>query len=99
MNREKRRPGRLFRGLGALKRAQKKEAAVGRYVHLGLTLGISAVLFFYMGYRLDQWLGTLPWLAVTGTFVGALGGFLYVYRELTAAERRKPEDEKKEKAP
>ena len=99
MRAKKGKPSPWKRGLGVLKRAPKTEAAVGRYVHLGLTLGVSAVLFFYVGYQLDQRLGSLPWLTVLGTFLGAFGGFLYIYRELTAAERREPKDEEEEKTP
>jgi F0F1-type ATP synthase assembly protein I len=79
---------RLKKGLGGLKRAQKTEAAVGHYVHLGLTLAVSTLLFFYAGYKLDRWIGTLPIFTLLGTFLGAFGGFMYVYRELTAGERK-----------
>lgn len=85
--------GRLKKGLDSLKRAQKSEAAVGRYVHLGVTLAASTLLFFYAGYKLDRWIGTLPIFALLGTFVGASGGFVYLYRELTAGERREKKKE------
>lgn len=78
---------RLARRLDSLKRASKRETAVGRYTHLGMTLALSTLLFFYGGYRLDRWIGTLPIFALIGTFLGAFGGFLYLYRALTAGER------------
>ncbi len=79
---------RLVKGFDSLKRASKRETAVGRYTHLGMTLALSTLLFFYGGYRLDRWIGTLPIFALIGTFLGAFGGFLYLYRVLTADERR-----------
>jgi F0F1-type ATP synthase assembly protein I len=89
MEGEKKGPERLKKALHGLKRAGGTGAAVGSYVHLGLTLAASTLLFFYGGYRIDRWLGTLPVFALVGTFVGAAGGFLYLYREVTAGERKK----------
>jgi len=88
MEGEKGPAGRFRRGLGTLKRAQRTEVAAWRYVHLGLTLAASTLLFLYAGYRLDQWVGTLPIFTLVGTFLGGLGGFLYLYREVTAGERK-----------
>lgn len=80
---------RLKKAIASLKGAHKTEVAVGRFMHLGLTLAASTLLFFYAGFRLDRWAGTLPIFALLGTFVGAFGGFAYLYRELTAGERKK----------
>ena len=81
--------GRLRRGLGVLKRVHKTEASAWRYAHLGVTLAASTLLFLYAGYRLDQWIGTLPIFTLIGTFLGGFGGFLYLYREVTAGERKR----------
>lgn len=89
MEGEKGKAGRLKRAIASLKGAQKTEAAVGRYIHLGVTLAASTLLFWYAGSRLDRWMGTLPIFSLLGTFIGAFGGFLYLYRELTAGERKK----------
>jgi F0F1-type ATP synthase assembly protein I len=80
---------RLKKAIASLKGAQKTEAAAGSYIHLGLTLAASTLLFFYAGFRLDRRLGSLPIFSLLGTFLGAFGGFLYLYRELTAGERKK----------
>ncbi|MBN1827182.1 MAG: AtpZ/AtpI family protein [Candidatus Eisenbacteria bacterium] len=87
--RDRDRTGKLRKGLSALKGAQRTEAAAGRYMHLGATLAASTLLFLYGGYRLDGWIGTLPLFTLIGTFVGGFGGFVYLYRELTAGERRR----------
>jgi len=86
-DRDRKKAGRLRKGLGALKGAQRTEAAVGRYLHLGATFAASTLLFLYGGYRLDGWIGTLPLFTLVGTFLGGFGGFMYLYRELTAGER------------
>lgn len=57
---------------------------LGRYSGLGLAWALSVLLFLLIGYWLDGKLGTLPWLTMTGAFIGAAGGFLSLYRGLTA---------------
>lgn len=69
--------------------ARDAEAGYGRYLHLGFTFALAALLFCYAGYRLDKWLETLPIFTLLGTFLGGIGGFLYIYKELTAGDRRK----------
>ena len=60
---------------------------LGRFTGLGLTWALSVLLFLLIGYWLDGRLGTLPWLTMVGAFVGAAGGFLSLYKALTAASR------------
>jgi ATP synthase protein I len=52
----------------------------------------------FIGYALDRWLGTRPWLMVVFFFLGAAAGMMNVYRVakgldesvgLGAAQRRK----------
>jgi ATP synthase protein I len=33
-----------------------------------------------MGYGLDRWLGTAPWLLIVGVFLGATAGILAIFR-------------------
>jgi ATP synthase protein I len=49
---------------------------------LGFTLVAYVLVFTAMGYGLDRWLRTTPWLMVTGVFVGAGLGFLQLVRLL-----------------
>ncbi len=58
---------------------------LGRYTGFGLAWALSVLLFLLIGYWLDGRLGTLPWLTMLGAFIGAAGGFLSLYRGLTAA--------------
>ncbi|HSO50907.1 MAG TPA: AtpZ/AtpI family protein [Acidimicrobiia bacterium] len=39
-----------------------------------------------LGYLADMWLGTEPWLVVTGIVVGSYSGFLNVWRQSKRAE-------------
>ena len=49
---------------------------------LGFTLVAYVLVFTAIGYGLDRWLHTAPWLMVAGVFVGAGFGFLYLVRIL-----------------
>ncbi|MBX7161335.1 MAG: AtpZ/AtpI family protein, partial [Acidimicrobiia bacterium] len=60
----------------------------------GLTMGVEyvvAVLFFMgVGWLLDRWLGTAPWILVAFTVVGFVSGFLRLfYAEDYAKARRR----------
>ena len=60
---------------------------LGRYTGFGLAWALSVLFFLAIGYWLDQRLGSLPWLTITGAFVGAAGGFVSLYRGILAAGR------------
>jgi F0F1-type ATP synthase assembly protein I len=45
---------------------------------LGFTLVALVLVFTGLGYMLDRWLHTRPWLMVAGVFVGAALGFTYM---------------------
>jgi ATP synthase protein I len=51
---------------------------------VGLELVAATVLGAGLGYGLDRWLGTGPWLLVVGVVLGAVAGFLAVYRLVNA---------------
>ena len=40
------------------------------YLGLGFEIAIPVLLGIYIGYRLDRWLDTSPWLLVVGAFAG-----------------------------
>jgi len=56
---------------------------------VGLTLVLATVIGFGMGYLLDRWLGTKPWLMLVFTIVGIVAGF----REMIRAVVRSSQDE------
>lgn len=54
-----------------------------RYAGLGLTWTLSVLLFLAGGWWLDGRLGTTPLFTILGSFIGAGGGFYYMYLEVT----------------
>lgn len=65
---------------------------LGPYMGLGLVLAVSTGAGTIGGVYLDRWLGTSPWLTLTGIVLGIAAGFVAVFRMLATQEahRRKP---------
>ena len=47
---------------------------------VGVEMVAATVVGAGVGYGLDSWLGTRPWLLVVGVVLGAAAGFLGIYR-------------------
>jgi ATP synthase protein I len=45
-----------------------------------LSLALSIVSCLLVGWALDRWLGTSPWLIVTGIVLGSVAGFMQFIR-------------------
>jgi len=56
---------------------------------VGLTLVLATVIGFGIGYGLDRWLGTKPWLMLLFTILGIVSGFV----EMIRAVMRSSQDE------
>ncbi|MEW6684140.1 MAG: AtpZ/AtpI family protein [Nitrospirota bacterium] len=56
---------------------RKGLALAGR---VGVELVAATVVGTGLGYLLDQWLGTGPWLLIVGVFLGATAGILAIFR-------------------
>lgn len=52
----------------------------GFAVRLAIELVSTLAVGVFIGWALDRWLGTAPWLLVVFFFLGAAGGALNVYR-------------------
>lgn len=63
-------------------RRNGETAEAYRYASLGMTFAAGILVFMAIGYGLDRWLGTLPFGTITGTVLGAVLGFLSVYRRV-----------------
>lgn len=65
---------------------------------IGIQLVASTFIGLAMGYYLDEWLGTDPWLLIVFLILGIIAGFRNVYREakkITAAEKKKIDEHKR----
>lgn len=45
-----------------------------------------------LGYFLDRWLGTTPWLILAGTVLGTTGAFLALYRIINKLNQEKDDE-------
>jgi len=69
------------------------EQSIGKgykYLAAGLRFAGGIVLFLLGGLMLDRWLHTTPLFLLVGTVLGAVLGFLSVYRELMADQANRP---------
>jgi ATP synthase protein I len=55
---------------------------------IGLQLVSATFIGLAMGYFLDEWLGTGPWLLLLFLLMGIIAGFRDVYREAKRIQRR-----------
>jgi len=56
--------------------------ALGRVGMLGTTLVAATVVGLVLGYWLDRWLGTTPWLTMVFAVFGIVAAFLNLFRDL-----------------
>jgi ATP synthase protein I len=54
---------------------------------LGLMLPSSIIVGLFLGYILDRWLGTRPWLLLVFTVLGVVSGLLSLFRALKKYDR------------
>lgn len=62
---------------------------IASYSTLGLEMGLSVALGVGIGYYLDKWLNTEPWLLIIFIMFGAAAGFRRLY---VVAKRLQKED-------
>jgi ATP synthase protein I len=65
---------------------------IASYSTLGLEMGLSVAVGAIIGYYLDKWLHTEPWLVIVFLIFGAIAGFRSLYRALKRMEREDKED-------
>ncbi len=51
-----------------------------RFVGVGFELVVPLLVGMWLGWRLDRWLGSTPWLMLVGTALGMAAGFLAFFR-------------------
>jgi ATP synthase protein I len=65
---------------------------IASYSTLGLEMGLSVAVGAILGYYLDKWLHTDPWLLIVFLIFGAIAGYRSLYRALKRLERENKED-------
>jgi ATP synthase protein I len=53
-----------------------------QFVSLGFEMVAPIVLLMYVGYRLDMWLGSKPWLFLVGALLGIAVGFYGMFKRV-----------------
>ncbi|HEY5946324.1 MAG TPA: AtpZ/AtpI family protein [Kofleriaceae bacterium] len=61
---------------------------------VGLELGLSVGLGLLVGYYMDKWIGTQPWLMLLWLTLGLVAGFRGVFRAVARADRAAEVEEK-----
>jgi ATP synthase protein I len=59
---------------------------------IGISMVAATFIGLAMGYYLDKWLGTTPWLTLVFLVFGIIAGFRNIF-ELTRRELKRQEDE------
>ena len=59
---------------------------------LGLILPSSIAVGLFIGYFLDRWMGTAPWLLLSFTVLGIVSGLLSLLRALKKEMKDEPPD-------
>lgn len=62
---------------------------------VGLTMVFATVIGFYIGLKLDKWLGTSPWLTVVFVLFGLIAGFRNLFMYAKRSQKTLEEDEDK----
>ncbi len=84
----------------AAPRAETNNPATQRGMALGLRIGLELVVAVLvatlLGWGIDRWLGTAPWVAIAMFFLGVAAGMVNVYRAVagirTPVGMRRPEE-------
>ncbi|MEE8411618.1 MAG: AtpZ/AtpI family protein, partial [Acidobacteriota bacterium] len=53
-----------------------------QFIGMGFEMVVPIVLLMYVGYRLDAWLGSRPWLFVLGALLGIAVGFYVMFKRV-----------------
>lgn len=73
---------------------QQSVREASSYLSLGMQMALTMVFFVAVGYYLDRWLDTAPWLLLTGAVLGMVSVFVHLFR-LVANLNKKSEARRK----
>jgi ATP synthase protein I len=72
---------------------------LGKYSALGLELAISVILGLAVGYYLDKWLDTSPWMTVFWLAIGFAAGLRSLFRAALRSGKELEKDEEEKRKP
>jgi ATP synthase protein I len=72
---------------------------LGKYSALGLEMALSVVIGLGIGYYLDKWLGTAPWLMILWIGFGFAAGVRSLYRAAVRSGKDIEKDEEERRKP
>ncbi|HEX7523378.1 MAG TPA: AtpZ/AtpI family protein [Candidatus Deferrimicrobium sp.] len=72
---------------------------LAKYSALGLEMALSVVIGMGIGYYLDRWLGTGPWLTVVWIALGFAAGVRSLYRAVVRSGKDLERDEEQRRKP
>ena len=72
---------------------------LGKYSALGLEMALSVVIGVGIGYYLDKWLGTSPWLMILWIGFGFAAGVRSLYRAAVRSGKDLEKDEEERRKP
>ncbi len=61
---------------------------IGILANLGVTMVAATAIGLALGYQLDKWLKTSPWLMILFLLLGIAAGFINIFREAHRSEER-----------
>jgi len=59
---------------------------------LGITLVVSTLVGFVIGYYLDRWFNTSPWFTIVFLLFGIVSGFIQIFRSLPKLDKMDRDD-------
>lgn len=64
----------------------------------GTELMAGVAVGWFLGYQLDEWLGTRPAITIFGIFLGMAGGVMNIYRAVSIEAKQMEDDAEAEKS-
>jgi F0F1-type ATP synthase assembly protein I len=64
------------------------------YFNIGYVFAASVALLTFLGYYLDQKLGTNPWLTLVGAILGISTGFYNFFKTVSGSNEKQTKDDK-----
>ena len=55
---------------------------IARFSAVGIQFALTLGVFTFLGFWLDEWLGSQPWFTIGGAFFGFAGGTIKLYRQV-----------------